>query len=170
MYKVWLWNKQNGFIAPYLHCWSPNYVLVTTETYPSHVPQYALLHWQCQLIVFMLLHQCSVKHLLIVFWNLLQSYLLRSWVMCEHQISFQMEENCQHALRFFKWGIWIRPLSSKTCVSEWHKTFSERRKYVKANKWPGCPVMIKTEENVICGASCEKRSLLTHQSNSKGVE
>jgi hypothetical protein len=30
--------------------------------------------------------------------------------------------------------------------------------------------MIKTEENEKCGASCEKRSSLMHQSDGKGVE
>jgi len=30
--------------------------------------------------------------------------------------------------------------------------------------------MIKAEENQKCGASCEMRSSLTHQSDSKGVE
>lgn len=62
------------------------------------------------------------------------------------------------------------PCHQKLVFLNGTKSFQKGREYVKANKLPVCPVMIKTVENQKCGGSCEKRSSLTHQSNSKGVE
>jgi hypothetical protein len=88
--------------------------------------------------------------------------------MSEHQISTETEKTVNMHFNLSEAYGW-ELLSSKTCVSEWHKKFSQGREYVKAIKWLGCPVMIKTEENENCGASCEKMSSLMRQSDSKGV-
>jgi hypothetical protein len=58
---------------------------------------------------------------------------------------------------------------SRACVFEWHSRFSEGRE-VGNDKWPGCLVMVKPDENAEKVRTCENRSLRRHQNDSRGFE